>query len=737
MSNFKLLVIGFIKNEEKWHGAVTNVWNYLSSTRHHDRIQILKTNSEVLLHFKLSKEELQILELHKLHYTPFHLKLNFNFTAFYQSCTHLSTLAEYPIFPTDAVQDFDLFLPNLYPIYKTFEDLLNHSISQLSSAFPCQVFTIENCLTRAHIILNHYNHVGSQCGYSLCELLQLNEQQQDSTSNNTVVGDEDFGYYIFQKIKLSDYKAFLHLLKTLIKSSQLELEMNEKEWIVKPKQPFNQQLKFLTFDMYHSEISPVVIRTCSEVKQQADASHINKAVISILIEFMRFFPSCVRLIIGSKLIEFEKNSIKVLTFEKNESKSASMASILVHMNACMYGFVTCEYEQIKSALELIMDEFKQVQENAAQREDEEPVQSAQEEVLVDLHQLLEHFLTCSSDDSNSNIKDLRLVASQFVQACKPHKQYSYKSDRVLKIDNSLLLQVYQDTKSIDKIVLGECLKQLVQANTFHKLEQVLKVLYHIVTLAADNASLVSLKELCWELALQATFNSIFSLKYTLCNTSLKTFSFKASEHTLVITLQLLYLSLNSSSHSHQVLIIDTLESQTETSLLLSLLKLFDALKNERMFAMLQGASHTCILELLDVGLKLFSLTLKIVLELRSESIVESTAKQWSHVIGTIASFKSVQLTYMLDKKQSIMQQVVAIMTVLLQLHKQQQQTRSELRRCGASICMKQEAVSGEFKQCSKCKTVVYCSRDCQLFDWSKGGHSKTCQNKINTVGAVC
>jgi hypothetical protein len=30
------------------------------------------------------------------------------------------------------------------------------------------------------------------------------------------------------------------------------------------------------------------------------------------------------------------------------------------------------------------------------------------------------------------------------------------------------------------------------------------------------------------------------------------------------------------------------------------------------------------------------------------------------------------------------------------------------------------------KKCAQCKTAVYCSRDCQKFDWSKLGHSKVC-----------
>lgn len=33
------------------------------------------------------------------------------------------------------------------------------------------------------------------------------------------------------------------------------------------------------------------------------------------------------------------------------------------------------------------------------------------------------------------------------------------------------------------------------------------------------------------------------------------------------------------------------------------------------------------------------------------------------------------------------------------------------------------------KKCSSCHTFSYCSKDHQVFDWKKGGHSKTCKGK--------
>ena len=32
----------------------------------------------------------------------------------------------------------------------------------------------------------------------------------------------------------------------------------------------------------------------------------------------------------------------------------------------------------------------------------------------------------------------------------------------------------------------------------------------------------------------------------------------------------------------------------------------------------------------------------------------------------------------------------------------------------------------EFKKCSGCGEVYYCSRHCQMKDWKKGGHKKVC-----------
>jgi len=49
---------------------------------------------------------------------------------------------------------------------------------------------------------------------------------------------------------------------------------------------------------------------------------------------------------------------------------------------------------------------------------------------------------------------------------------------------------------------------------------------------------------------------------------------------------------------------------------------------------------------------------------------------------------------------------------------------------------KDEHVSqgGKFYQCSQCKSVSYCSKECQLKDWKSGGHKAICQ-KLNVGDA--
>mmetsp|Transcript_49413 Transcript_49413/g.119862 ORF Transcript_49413/g.119862 Transcript_49413/m.119862 type:complete len:540 (+) Transcript_49413:84-1703(+) len=51
--------------------------------------------------------------------------------------------------------------------------------------------------------------------------------------------------------------------------------------------------------------------------------------------------------------------------------------------------------------------------------------------------------------------------------------------------------------------------------------------------------------------------------------------------------------------------------------------------------------------------------------------------------------------------------------------------RSERRQC--ANCKKPEEGRNNFSQCSKCRTVRYCSRDCQVEHWKNGGHKKECK----------
>lgn len=48
-----------------------------------------------------------------------------------------------------------------------------------------------------------------------------------------------------------------------------------------------------------------------------------------------------------------------------------------------------------------------------------------------------------------------------------------------------------------------------------------------------------------------------------------------------------------------------------------------------------------------------------------------------------------------------------------------------LRCCNG--CQATESKRGQFRACSKCTVTVYCSKTCQVQDWTKGGHKKACR----------
>ena len=53
-------------------------------------------------------------------------------------------------------------------------------------------------------------------------------------------------------------------------------------------------------------------------------------------------------------------------------------------------------------------------------------------------------------------------------------------------------------------------------------------------------------------------------------------------------------------------------------------------------------------------------------------------------------------------------------------------SEDNLKTCSAADCEKKETARGEFKTCSRCQKVFYCSADCQKNAWG-GGHKKFCK----------
>ena len=52
-------------------------------------------------------------------------------------------------------------------------------------------------------------------------------------------------------------------------------------------------------------------------------------------------------------------------------------------------------------------------------------------------------------------------------------------------------------------------------------------------------------------------------------------------------------------------------------------------------------------------------------------------------------------------------------------HHQFQNTLLQLKECASGKCKKVELNRGEYKTCSKCRSVWYCSRECQAADWKR------------------
>jgi len=55
----------------------------------------------------------------------------------------------------------------------------------------------------------------------------------------------------------------------------------------------------------------------------------------------------------------------------------------------------------------------------------------------------------------------------------------------------------------------------------------------------------------------------------------------------------------------------------------------------------------------------------------------------------------------------------------------------ELVKCGNPNCGKLENKKHEFKKCARCKSISYCSKECQVADWKT--HKKICKQHDNTT----
>ena len=51
----------------------------------------------------------------------------------------------------------------------------------------------------------------------------------------------------------------------------------------------------------------------------------------------------------------------------------------------------------------------------------------------------------------------------------------------------------------------------------------------------------------------------------------------------------------------------------------------------------------------------------------------------------------------------------------------------KLRKALSSYCYSCKKVGEGMKQCDRCFSACYCSRECQIKDWKEGGHKEDCK----------